>query len=108
MLEIVHYISAEGKDLVDDWLDGLRDRKAEIAIERRLNRLPSGNFGDHKSVGGGVSELRIDIGAGYRIYFGRYGDEVVILLCGGDKSTQRADIAKAQELWSLWKARQKG
>lgn len=108
MLEVAHYISPEGKDLIGDWLEGLRDRKAEIAIARRLNRLPSGNFGDHKSVGSGVSELRIDTGAGYRVYFGRHRTELIILLCGGDKSTQRVDVAKAQELWSLWKARQKG
>lgn len=108
MFKIARYISPEGKDLVEDWLDGLRDRKALIAIDRRLNRLASGNFGDHKSVGGGVSELRIDVGAGYRAYFARSGDALIVLLCGGDKSTQRADIAKAHELWSSWKSRQKG
>ena len=65
----------------------------------RLERLETGNFGDCKGVGGGVSELRIDWGPGYRVYFGRDGQTVIILLCGGDKRKQDSDIKKAVELW---------
>ena len=65
----------------------------------RLERLETGNFGDCKGVGGGVSELRIDWGPGYRVYFGRNGQTVIVLLCGGDKRKQDADIKKAVELW---------
>lgn len=82
----------------DRWLIGLRDRMARIHVLARITRLEAGNFGDAKSVGNGVSELRIHHGPGYRIYFTRRDHVVVILLCGGDKSTQDADIAIAQRL----------
>ncbi|MBL8575925.1 MAG: type II toxin-antitoxin system RelE/ParE family toxin [Mesorhizobium sp.] len=80
------------------WVSGLRDFGARARIAARLDRLSLGNFGDAKSVGDGVSELRIDYGPGYRLYFTKRGPTVVILLCGGDKSSQRKDIAKAKEL----------
>ena len=80
------------------WLDHLRDVRAHVAIERRLRRLAGGNFGDSHSVGGTVSELRIDYGPGYRVYFTRRRDVIVILLCGGTKATQRQDIAQAQTI----------
>ena len=76
------------------WLDDLRDRRAAA----RIDRLKLGNPGDVKSVGGGVSELRIDYGPGYRLYFIRVGQEIVLLLCGGDKSTQDRDIERAKAL----------
>jgi len=81
-----------------DWLGSLRDRRARSKIADRLKRLADGNFGDHKSVKGGVFELRIDYGTGYRVYLFQRGKELVILLCGGDKATQDADIAKAKRL----------
>ena len=81
------------------WLEGLRDRRAVAAIQARLNRVRLGNFGDCKSVGGGVEELRIDFGPGYRVYFGRSGRTVVVLLGGGSKRTQKADIRNAQRYW---------
>jgi putative addiction module killer protein len=81
-----------------DWRDGLRDAKAKAVIARRIERASMGLLGDTKSVGGGVSELRIDYGPGYRLYFAIRRREVVILLAGGDKSTQRADIKMAQRL----------
>jgi len=81
-----------------DWLSTLRDRRARSKIADRLKRLADGNFGDHKSVKGGVVELRIDYGPGYRVYLFQRGKELVILLCGGDKRTQDADIAKAKRL----------
>ena len=80
------------------WYAKLRDLNAKARISIRLERVAFGNFGDAKPVGGGVQELRVDYGLGYRVYFTRRGDVVVILLCGGDKRTQDADIRRAQDL----------
>jgi putative addiction module killer protein len=82
-----------------DWLASLMDARAVGIVRARLNRIRLGNFGDCKSVGGGVEELRIDFGPGYRIYYGREGQLVVILLCGGSKGTQARDILRAQKYW---------
>jgi len=84
--------------IFSDWLGSLRDRRARAKIADRLARLADGNFGDRKSVKGGVFELRIDYGPGYRVYFFQRGKELVILLCGGNKRTQDADIAIAKRL----------
>jgi putative addiction module killer protein len=81
------------------WLGALKDKRTVAIIRARLNRVRLGNFGDSKPVGGGVEELRIDFGPGYRVYFGRDGESVVILLCGGTKRTQSKDIATARALW---------
>jgi putative addiction module killer protein len=78
-----------------DWLTELRDVQARARIAKRLDRLADGNFGDVKSIGGGVSELRFTFGPGYRVYFTLRGQVVVILLCGGDKQTQARDIDRA-------------
>jgi putative addiction module killer protein len=80
------------------WFDGLRDRMGQKRILVRIGRLERGAFGDAKSVGDGVSELRIDHGPGYRVYFTVQGQTVVLLLCGGDKDTQTRDIAAAKRL----------
>ena len=80
------------------WLDGLRDVRARARVQVRIERLAAGNPGDIRPVGGGVSELRIDYGPGYRVYFKYIGREIVILLAGGDKSTQSADIRTALRL----------
>ncbi len=80
------------------WLDGLRDINARARIQIRVERLATGNAGDVKPVGEGVSELRIDYGPGYRVYFTKRGHELVILLAGGDKSTQATDIKNALRL----------
>ncbi len=80
------------------WLDGLRDINARARIQARIERLAAGNAGDVKPVGEGVSELRIDYGPGYRVYFTKCGRELVILLAGGDKNTQAADIKTALRL----------
>jgi putative addiction module killer protein len=81
-----------------EWRAGLRDSVARMRIGARIDRLSFGNFGDVKPVGDGVSELRLDFGPGYRIYFVQRGDVLVILLCGGDKSSQGRDIAKAKQM----------
>ena len=83
----------------DEWFDALHDRKMQAAVDARLTRVRAGNFGDCKSVGGGVFELRIALGPGLRVYYGLQGQQVVILLGGGDKSTQARDIRRAQQLW---------
>ncbi len=80
------------------WIRNLADRRARLAIAKRIDRLAFGHAGDAKPVGGGVSELRIHMGPGYRVYFMRRGDTVIILLCGGDKDSQSRDIARAQTL----------
>jgi putative addiction module killer protein len=80
------------------WIRSLADRRARLAIAKRIDRLAFGHAGDAKPVGGGVSELRIHMGPGYRVYFMRRGDTVIILLCGGDKDSQSRDIARAQTL----------
>ena len=80
------------------WMDGLRDIRAVARIEVRLRRLSLGHFGDVKSLGDGISEMRIDYGPGYRLYFTRRGDRIVVLLCGGIKKRQNDDIARAKQL----------
>lgn len=80
------------------WLTRLRDKRAQAQILVRIDRIEEGNFGDHRSVGGGVSELRVNVGQGYRIYYTIRQQRVVILLCGGDKASQRRDIRQAQQM----------
>lgn len=82
----------------DLWLRGLRDERAKARIALRVQRLASGNPGDAKPVGSGVVEMRIDYGPGYRVYYFPRGQEVVVLLCGGDKGSQRKDIERAKAL----------
>ena len=85
-------------EVFNDWFRGLKDRKAKARIQARIDRLELGGFGDVAPVGEGVSELRIHYGPGYRLYFVQCGQVVVVLLAGGDKSTQDSDINKAKEL----------
>lgn len=85
-------------DVFAQWLDHLRDIHARARVQARIERLTAGNTGDVKPVGEGVSELRIDYGPGYRVYFTKRGREIVILLAGGDKSTQASDIKTALRL----------
>ena len=105
MYEIRHYLTTDEKDIYLDWLRKLRDVTAKIAVNRRVNRIELGNFGDHKFCRDGVWELRIDVGAGYRVYYAVAGKEIVLLLCGGDKRTQNADIERACEYWKDWQRR---
>ncbi len=81
-----------------DWINGLRDRVARARIQVRVDRLVHGNPGSHRALREGVSELKIDVGPGYRVYFTERDGELIILLAGGDKSTQRRDIERAIEL----------
>lgn len=101
------YCTEDGKRPFSLWLKKLRDRSAQQRVDARLTRVALGNFGDCKSVGEGVLELRIDYGPGYRIYFGRDGDDLVILLIGGQKKSQAKDIETAKEYWSDYKSRKK-
>ncbi|MDD2711334.1 MAG: type II toxin-antitoxin system RelE/ParE family toxin [Simplicispira sp.] len=80
------------------WLDGLRDIRAQVSIARRIERIAAGNLGDVKSVGEGVSELRVDVGPGYRVYFVQRGGHLVVVLAGGDKASQARDIKRAKQL----------
>ena len=97
--EILHYQTAHGKDLFAKWFEGLRDARSRNRIKARLDRLLTGNFGDSKLVATGVWELRFHFGPGYRVYFGLDGSVLVILPCGGDKSTQESDVRRARGCW---------
>ena len=95
MIEIRHYVSRTGKNVFDSWLTQLGDARAQAKVASRINRLAAGNFGDCKSLQGGLFELRIDWGPGYRVYYSTIAKECVLLLCGGDKRKQQADIERA-------------
>ncbi len=103
--EIRHYVSRAGKDVFDEWLSQLADACAQAKIASRINRLAAGNFGDCRSLRQGVSELRIDWGPGYRVYYAMLGKVCVLLLCGGDKRKQRSDIDRALEYLKDYKER---
>lgn len=93
------YQTDAGVEPYTDYVGSLRDRQAASKIRVRVNRAELGNLGDHRSVGHGVIELRIDFGPGYRVYAALHGEELIVLLCAGDKSTQQKDIHKAQTYW---------
>lgn len=106
MIEIFRYVTESGREPVTEWVQSLKDKQAQAKIRVRLKRLEAGMFGDCEPVGDGVLELREHLGAGYRVYFGRHGQTVVILLCGGSKKTQSSDIKTARQYWADWKRRQ--
>jgi putative addiction module killer protein len=106
MIELLRYQREDGREPFTEWLHGVRDKVAQARIRVRLRQVQTGNFGDSEPVGQGVIELRIHVGPGYRVYCGRHGKSVVVLLSGGDKSSQAPDIRRAKELWSEWKRRQ--
>ncbi|WP_386697502.1 type II toxin-antitoxin system RelE/ParE family toxin [Lonepinella sp. MS14436] len=89
------------------WFNGLKDPIGKSAIIKRIERAEKGNFGDHKSVGDGVFEMRIAVKSGYRVYYGKMGDKIYLLLCGGNKSSQEKDIALAKDVWNLVKQKEK-
>ena len=102
--EIQRYTTPDGKVPFSEWLDSLRDLKAKFKIDGRLDRVQEGNLGDYRSVGECVCELRINYGPGYRVYFGQVEETIVLLLIGGDKSTQEQDIRKAQKYWTDYRS----
>jgi putative addiction module killer protein len=105
VIEIRHYVSRAGKDVFEDWLSQLGDARAQAKIASRINRLAAGNFGDCRPLRQGVSELRIDWGPGYRVYYAMLGRVCVLLLCGGDKRKQSSDIDRACEYFKDYKER---
>lgn len=104
-MEVLRYVTESGKDVVGRWLADLNDAQAKARIAARITRLSVGNFGDCKPLQDGVSELRIDWGPGYRVYYAMAGRTCVLLLCGGDKRKQQADIKRAVEYWRDYKRR---
>lgn len=106
-VSIQHYRTVEGRFPYREWIESLTDKVTRAAVLARADRLAFGTLGDWKTVGEGVCELRIHLRAGYRIYFGRDGNAVVILLCGGEKHSQDADIKRAKRYWKDYEARKK-
>lgn len=106
MPELCRYQGLNGDEPFSIWFAKLRDNDAKAKIRMRLHQLASGNFGDWASVGDGVFELRIHYGPGYRIYCGRHGPNLIVLLCGGNKDTQPEDIRRAKYMWSNWRDQQ--
>jgi len=102
-ISIEIYQDERGREPFTEWLNSIKDQQTVARIDNRLERVRRGNFGDYRSLGGGLYELRLQFGPGYRIYYGRIGEELVILLAGGDKSTQPRDIRRAQQLWEDYK-----
>lgn len=105
MYQVEHYLNPEGRDLFADWLASLADRRARAFAVVRVGRMEAGAFGDCKPVGAGVWEARIDYGPGYRLYYARAGNRLILLLTGGDKRKQKTDIACAADYWKDWQER---
>jgi putative addiction module killer protein len=103
--QLEYYETPDGKRPFQDWLLNLRDQNGRRKIKARLDRVSLGNLGYCEAVGNGVLELKIDIGPGYRVYFGQFGNKFVILLNGGDKSSQQRDINLAHEYWADYRRR---
>ena len=103
---IQFYRTPSGREPFTEWYYTIQDRSTRNRIQKRLDRLEDGNFGDCKPVGEGVFELRFRFGVGYRIYFGEVDNTRVLLLCGGDKSSQARDIEHAKDYWSQYKETQ--
>ena len=100
---VEYFTTPSGKLPAKDWLNSIKDKLTQAILYKRIRQAALGNFGDHKSVGSGVFEMRIDYGPGYRIYYGVHKDEVILLLIGGSKRTQSSDIAKAKTYWTIFK-----
>lgn len=104
-MDILRYVTPAGKDVVGRWLADLPDVRARAKVVARLTRLAVGNFGDCRYLRAGVWELRIDWGPGYRVYYARSGQDCILLLCGGDKRRQAADIKRAVAFWAEYRQR---
>jgi putative addiction module killer protein len=100
-----NYVTPSGKIPFLEWLNNLKDPVTRLRIRRRLDRVEQGNFGDCEPVGEGVSELRLAFNSGYRIYFAEWDGAIIILLCAGDKSSQKKDIKLAKSNWKELKER---
>lgn len=98
-----HMVKVVRTDDFDEWITKLKDKAGRLRILKRIDRLANGNAGDVKPVGNGVSELRLDVGPGYRVYYLQDGEVLILLLCGGDKSTQQKDIDRAHRLADEWR-----
>ena len=105
---VEYFYTPSGKAPAKEWLNSIKDKLTQAILYKRIRQASLGNFGDHKSVGTGVFEMRIDYGPGFRIYYGIHNDEVILLLMGGSKRTQVNDIEKAKTYWTLWKDDQNG
>jgi len=105
VIELRYYQTPAGEQPFVEWLGGLKDRQARTRIEARLTRVSVGNLGEVEAVGEGVMELKIDWGPGYRVYFSPLGQVIILLLCGGDKRTQRKDIKRAKAYLEDYKTR---
>lgn len=105
MYQVIDYLTENGRDPFKDWLANLSDRQAQARVLVRVQRMAAGNYGDSRPIGEGVWELRIDYGPGYRVYYARAGEKLLLLLIGGDKRKQQADIDKALEYWNDWNRR---
>ena len=105
MYQVEHYLNPEGRDPFADWLASLADRRARAFAVVRVGRMEAGAFGDCKPVGAGVWEARIAYGPGYRVYYARAGNRLILLLTGGDKRKQKTDIACAMDYWKDWQKR---
>jgi len=104
-MDIRRYQTASGRDVVGEWLSGLKDVRTRAKILVRIDRLSAGNFGDCKALRGGLFELRIDCGPGYRVYYAALDKTCILLLCGGDKRKQPADIKRALEFLKDYRER---
>ncbi len=102
---LISYIDSKGKCPFEDWLSSMKDIKARAIVRSRLARVRLRNFGNCEPVGRGVLELKIYFGPGYRVYFAIENQEIVVLLCGGDKGSQSGDIQKAKAYWEDWRMR---
>ena len=100
---IIIYVDENGHEPYRNWIDNLKDKKNQQRIRARIRRLAEGLYGDCHSVGEGILELRMFFGLGYRVYFGEDADNIVILLCGGDKDSQNQDIKNSKEYWKDYK-----
>jgi putative addiction module killer protein len=104
-IEVRRYLTGNGRDVLGEWLGGLKDNRTRAKILARIDRLAAGNFGDCKSLRGGLYELRINWGPGYRVYCAMVGGTCVVLLCGGEKRKQASDIQRAIEYLSDYRER---
>ena len=104
---VLHYLATSGRCPFQEWIESVNSSVVKAAVAARINRIRSGTLGDWKSVGDGVFELRVDLGPGYRVYFGRDGETVVILLSGGEKRSQVSDIKRAKGYWRDYETRTK-